>query len=67
MARDPKQLTLHELLDWSSDVDRRLNAHPDPADFPALICERKLVRGELEFRAALDRHEREHPVPRVIR
>ena len=62
MTRDPKQCTLSELLDWSSDIDRRLNARPDAATFAALIAERKPVRTELEYRAVIDAHERSYPV-----
>lgn len=64
-----------ELIDLARELDRRLNAATDPAAMKLLIAERKRVRTEMEFRAALEQFERENPIrpdlpdsfPHVIR
>lgn len=47
-------------------IDRAMNATRDPAEMRALITRRRLVRAGLAFEFAMERLERENPVPAEI-
>ena len=43
------------------EIDRRLNASPDPTEMRALITRRRLIRAGLAFEQAIEQVELDHP------
>jgi hypothetical protein len=52
----------NSLIEQAIDCDRQLKAARTPEEKAAAIGRRKLVRGRMEFNAAMAEYERTHPV-----